>query len=397
MASVRKIRTLKNGTAVYLVRWRDLNGKQCQGTIPGYDAAHDFADGIEREKRQGTYVDPAIGQKTTVKVYGERWIARKTKRRRASTAANYERVLRLHLYPYIGHRGMATIRTEDINDVIDGLLETLSVSSTKTCIATIASMFKSAVAAGLIPKNPCADIERPDEIKKNIIIPTVKQVKKIASHDGLDERYRALITLGAMTGMRRNELLAITLDTLQIRFPKKVITIRPDLGQLVITPGKSAKLGPPKSPAAARDVPIGNGALAVLKAHMKAFPPNPKDGFGGLIFTCPSGDGPVAQSTLSGQLAPAFASVGFPVRTGMHLLRHQYVAGCIAMGATVIQVQRWVGHESAVTTLNTYGHLWPDSDDVARVAIDELWGYPVEHASEDKDDGEGDASVVALH
>jgi hypothetical protein len=29
-----------------------------------------------------------------------------------------------------------------------------------------------------------------------------------------------------------------------------------------------------------------------------------------------------------------------------------------------------MGHESATTTLDTYGHLWPDSDERTRTAID---------------------------
>lgn len=32
-------------------------------------------------------------------------------------------------------------------------------------------------------------------------------------------------------------------------------------------------------------------------------------------------------------------------------------------------VQRTLGHKSAVTTLDVYGHLFPDSDDLARRAL----------------------------
>ena len=35
----------------------------------------------------------------------------------------------------------------------------------------------------------------------------------------------------------------------------------------------------------------------------------------------------------------------------------------IASGADVKVVQAWLLHASAKTTLDTYGHLWPDSDD----------------------------------
>jgi integrase len=42
----------------------------------------------------------------------------------------------------------------------------------------------------------------------------------------------------------------------------------------------------------------------------------------------------------------------------------------IASGADVKVVQARLRHASAKTTLDTYGHLWPDSDDSTRAAID---------------------------
>ena len=44
----------------------------------------------------------------------------------------------------------------------------------------------------------------------------------------------------------------------------------------------------------------------------------------------------------------------------------------IASGADVMVVQAWLLHASAKTTLDTYGHLWPDSDDSTRAAIDRV-------------------------
>ena len=37
-------------------------------------------------------------------------------------------------------------------------------------------------------------------------------------------------------------------------------------------------------------------------------------------------------------------------------------------------VQARLGHASAADTLDTYSHLWPDSDDRAREAIDSVLG-----------------------
>ena len=54
-----------------------------------------------------------------------------------------------------------------------------------------------------------------------------------------------------------------------------------------------------------------------------------------------------------------------------HDLRHYYASLLIASGADVKVVQARVRHASAKTTLDTYGHLMPDSDDSTRAAIGE--------------------------
>jgi integrase len=44
-------------------------------------------------------------------------------------------------------------------------------------------------------------------------------------------------------------------------------------------------------------------------------------------------------------------------------------------GESVKTVQSRLGHASAVETLDTYSHLWPDSDDRTRDAIDSVLGF----------------------
>ena len=57
-----------------------------------------------------------------------------------------------------------------------------------------------------------------------------------------------------------------------------------------------------------------------------------------------------------------------------HELRHFYGSLLIARGCSVKAVQTRLGHESAMVTLDTYGHLWPDSDDETRDAVDDALG-----------------------
>jgi hypothetical protein len=57
---------------------------------------------------------------------------------------------------------------------------------------------------------------------------------------------------------------------------------------------------------------------------------------------------------------------------GLHDLRHFYASGLIVAGCDLVAVQRALGHQSAVVTLSTYGHLWPIAEDRTRAAAASL-------------------------
>ena len=59
----------------------------------------------------------------------------------------------------------------------------------------------------------------------------------------------------------------------------------------------------------------------------------------------------------------------------------------IASGADVKVVQARLRHASAKTTLDTYGHLWPDSDDSTRAAIDVVMAAGEDNLRTAGDDG----------
>jgi integrase len=51
-------------------------------------------------------------------------------------------------------------------------------------------------------------------------------------------------------------------------------------------------------------------------------------------------------------------------------LRHYFASLLIASGTDVKTMQARLRHASAKTTLDTYGHLWPDRDESTRAAVD---------------------------
>jgi integrase len=61
---------------------------------------------------------------------------------------------------------------------------------------------------------------------------------------------------------------------------------------------------------------------------------------------------------------------GLPQGFRYHGLRHYFASLLIASGSDVKTVQARVRHASAKTTLDCYGHLWPDRDESTRAAVD---------------------------
>jgi integrase len=60
---------------------------------------------------------------------------------------------------------------------------------------------------------------------------------------------------------------------------------------------------------------------------------------------------------------------GLPEGFTFHDLRHYLASLLIASGADIKTVQARMRHASARTTLDTYGHLWPDADESTRTAV----------------------------
>src|SRR4051794_17458135 len=93
-----------------------------------------------------------------------------------------------------------------------------------------------------------------------------------------------------------------------------------------------------------------------------------------LIFTNSLGTGVRRQRFIDQVWKPTVRRAGLPATTAFHDLRHYYASLLIAHGESVEVVQARLGHKSALETLDTYGHLWPDSEDSTRSAVDLVLG-----------------------
>ncbi|MFF0302231.1 tyrosine-type recombinase/integrase [Streptomyces sp. NPDC004562] len=111
-------------------------------------------------------------------------------------------------------------------------------------------------------------------------------------------------------------------------------------------------------------------AVDAMKAHLRDVP---ADGPEGWIFTAPRGGPVVYTHFMDGSWRPACAKASIPKGTGPHALRHHYSSPLIKHRESVKAVFERLGHTNAAMTLNIYTHLWPDSEERTRAAVDKAY------------------------
>jgi integrase len=170
--------------------------------------------------------------------------------------------------------------------------------------------------------------------------------------EALPARYRAAVLLGGFAGLRIAE--ACGLRVADVAFLHR--EIRPAV-QYPAAPLKTATSRTP--------VPAADALLAAISAQVAAWPAQ-------WVLTDPGG-GQLAPWRLERALRTARKKVpGLPEGFRFQDLRHFYASLLIASGADVKIVQARLRHASARTTLDTYGHLWPDTDESSRSAVERV-------------------------
>lgn len=340
------------------VRWVDETGKERTESYEKRAEADARKRQVDSDLHTGTYVDPAKGQ-VTFRDYAEAW--RKRQVHRDSSAEHVESRLRLHAYPVLGDRPIAAILPSEIQAWVAGI--ELAASSVAVIHGIVFGIFKDAVRDKRIASNPCDGTKLPKPAPTKVVPPTTEQFEIVRSK--LPPEFQTLATFAAGTGMRKGECFGLVVDRLYL--PEKPGdrsgTVKVDQ-QLVR--GNPLTFGPPKTRASYRTIPLPDVVVVALKEHLKQFPPGPD----GLVFGWRGK--PIPRSTFAYHWNIAARAAKLPPRSGLHTLRHYYASLLIRYGESVKTVQARLGHASAAETLDTYSHLWPDSDDRTRDAIDSV-------------------------
>ncbi len=241
---------------------------------------------------------------------------------------------------------------------VTGLSQKLAPSTVEVLYGYAATIFRAAVADGKLALSPCRGINLPEVEIKQVIPLRAHAVEALV--DAMPERYQALVAVAAGTGMRQGEVFGLTVP--HVDFLRRDIRVAQ---QLTVVTG-SPRVSPPKTKASYRTNPAAPSVVIdALATHLARRPPDEQ----GFIFT-DEHERPIRRNRFNEIWKAAVGRAGLPAATHFHELRHFYASLLIHHGSSVKVVHARLGHKTAIETLDTYGHLWPDSEDHTRSAVD---------------------------
>jgi integrase len=171
--------------------------------------------------------------------------------------------------------------------------------------------------------------------------------------DAVPDRYRAGILLSAFTGLQVAEACGLRVADV-------------DFMRGIIHPAVQYPAEPLKTEVSRTAVPIAASMAAELSAHVAQWRAE-------TLLTNAEHGGQLGRWVLERVVRAARDRAGLPAGFRYHDLRHYFASLLIASGSNVKIVQARLRHASAATTLDTYGHLWPDSDGSTRAAVESVF------------------------
>jgi integrase len=329
---------------------------------------------------QGAFVAP------TRELTGEyllEWLAGIRSSKRPSTWESYERLVRRHLIPRIGHVYLhqlgpghlsalyAELHTAGRLDGSGGL----SARTVHYLHVILSKALSDAVAEGRLPRNVASlktvRLRLPKTTSHDMMTWTAAQLA--AFLDGLrGDRLEVPILLAATTGMRRGEVLGLRwsdldLDAGRLAVRQTLTAPRnPDTGKHVPI------FGEPKTRRGKRSVPLPGQTVAALRAHRKAqaaerLAVGPDYTDHGLVFAEPDGS-PIHPDRFRERFEHRVARSGLP-RIRFHDLRHTYATLALQAGVHAKVVSEILGHANIGITLDTYSHAIPSLQESAAETV----------------------------
>lgn len=299
--------------------------------------------------------------------YAREWFRRRSPGMSDQVREQTRRHINKVLAPSLGEKLLEEITSDDLEAVM-GSVAGRSRSYQKKLVQTVKQMFAAAAAAGKIPKDPALSLRAGGDP------PDQKEALSVADQAALEDAVRGLkielfVLLGLYTGMRREEILGLKWDCVELNGTAPHVKVRRALRwPKNHLPEISDDL---KTPAARRTIPIPPQLVAALKAARAKEADKPAAILQRTVLHNADGtplhysafrsqwNAVKVRSVESGRELGAKVpnhkySVTIPRKVTPHILRHTYITRLILGGVDLKRVQYLAGHDDPQVTLKIY-------------------------------------------
>lgn len=351
-------------------RWRgrislgkDASGKRIQKTVYG-KTQQEVVDKLDELRQQTKLNKSAVIAKDSVAAYLQRWLETDVAVNRADrTLELYADSVRLYINPYIGAVKLLSLDGERLLKWQADLKKAGHTDNTRLkSIRVLRAALNKAVKLRMLTHNPCAVLDIP-RVERREVIPLEPEQCHTLFAECESHRIGDVITLAAMTGLRKGELFALPWSAVNLR--EGVLTVRQTLQEIK---GK-LKLKITKTKSSRRVVTLEPLAIQALmnrldKAKAEGFEPDEVE----LCFTDTQG-GFLRNSNFDRNIwHPIRDNVGIP-DVKFHDLRHTQASLMLHAGVDMKVIQQRLGHASYLTTANMYAHLMQDAQATASAKL----------------------------
>lgn len=320
-----------------------------------YQAQREIADGTYGQA-DPTFEDVAADYLASIKLEVK-----------ASSYDDYRIQVRLHLVPHFGSKRINAITTADVDKFRSGKASETkrvkrwneetgkkewieipySARRVNKCLTVLGAIFNFAIDKKYLRESPMRGVKKLKSETEEARCLTKEQVRRLL--DASSPTLYPIVYTAIWTGLRQSELFGLKWCNVDLVNRKLKVrqAYRPQYGETTL-----------KSRYSRRTVDLSANLVNVLITHRAKTAGGPND----YVFRNKAGNPIDYHNIVHREFNKALDRAGLE-RITWHAMRHTYASLLIDENVNIKIIQELMGHADIGTTLNVYGHLFPDSKD----------------------------------
>lgn len=288
-------------------------------------------------------------------------LTRSQDRFKPSTLRNYERDLRLRVWPKLGAVRVNELETKHVQLLVDELVtQGLAPGTIATTLGPLKAFYRRAVARGDARVNPTRGLEKPAVRSKLKLTASPQEAAAMVAL--LEGPLRVIWGLGFYAGLRRGEVAALRWEDVDLQ-----------AGVLRISRNWDAVHGEiaPKSFKGTRSVPIAAALRSILVERRLATKGDERvvPNYWQVERASEKGQA-VWREANREALGEDVDAPQLPLLV-LHGARHTFASMMIAAGVNAKALSTYMGHANIGITMDVYGHLMPGNEAEAAQLFDD--------------------------